>query len=129
MSREKSGCGLTSWPRETSSILFLDELLLLFRYIACSGAALLAGSGIAVLGVILPSQGHVMALVLPSSGNEGIPGWRIWALLMWLSLKELEVIGLEELEAAGGESDKPKNNTPFDFQETGFVTSKSKDLD
>ena len=35
--------GLTSRPRETSSVWFLDELLVLFGYCAASGADLLAG--------------------------------------------------------------------------------------
>ena len=36
--------GLTSRPRETSSVWFLDELLVLFGYPAASGADLLAGT-------------------------------------------------------------------------------------
>ena len=36
--------GLTSRPRETSSVWFLDELLVLFGYCAASGADLLAGT-------------------------------------------------------------------------------------
>ena len=36
--------GLTSRPRETSSVRFFDELLLLFGYPAASGADLLAGT-------------------------------------------------------------------------------------
>ena len=36
--------GLTSRPRETSSVLFLDELLVLFGHPAASGTDLLAGS-------------------------------------------------------------------------------------
>ena len=36
--------GLTSRPRETSSVWFLDELLVLFGYSAASGADLLAGT-------------------------------------------------------------------------------------
>ena len=35
--------GLTSRPRKTSSVWFLDELLILFGYSAASGADLLAG--------------------------------------------------------------------------------------
>ena len=38
------GHGLTSRPRESSSELFLDELLSLFRYPSGSGRALLAGT-------------------------------------------------------------------------------------
>ena len=40
---EKCCHGLTSRPRETSSVWFLDELLVLFGYPAASGAGLLAG--------------------------------------------------------------------------------------
>ena len=40
---EKSGHGLTSRPRETSSASFLNELLVLFGYPPRSGAALLGG--------------------------------------------------------------------------------------
>ena len=41
---EKCSHGLTSRPRETSSVWFLDELLFLFGYPAASGADLLAGT-------------------------------------------------------------------------------------
>ena len=41
---DKCGHGLTSRPRETSSVWFLDELLVLFGYSAASGADLLAGT-------------------------------------------------------------------------------------
>ena len=41
---EKCCHGLTSRPRETSSVWFLDELLVLFGYCAGSGADLLAGT-------------------------------------------------------------------------------------
>ena len=41
---EKCSHGLTSRPRETSSVWFLDELLVLFGYPAASGIDLLAGS-------------------------------------------------------------------------------------
>ena len=40
----KSGHGLTSRPRETSNVKFLDELLFLFGYPPGSGVALLRGS-------------------------------------------------------------------------------------
>ena len=39
-----SGHGLTSRPRESASVHFLDELLALFRYPSGSGRALLAGT-------------------------------------------------------------------------------------
>ena len=41
---EKCCHGLTSRPRETSSVWFLDELLILFGYPVASGADLLAGT-------------------------------------------------------------------------------------
>ena len=41
---EKCCHGLTSRPRETSSVWFLDELLILFGYPAASGADLLVGT-------------------------------------------------------------------------------------
>ena len=41
---EKCGHGLTSRPRESASVHFLDELLALFRYPSGSGHALLAGT-------------------------------------------------------------------------------------
>ena len=41
---EKCSHGLTSRPRETSSVWFLDELLVLFGYPAASGADLIAGT-------------------------------------------------------------------------------------
>ena len=41
---EKCGHGLTSRPRESASLHFLDELLDLFRYPSGSGRALLAGT-------------------------------------------------------------------------------------
>ena len=41
---EKCCHGLTSRPRETSSVWFLDELLFLFGYPVASGAGLLAGT-------------------------------------------------------------------------------------
>ena len=41
---EKCGHGLTSRPRESASVPFLNELLGLFRYPAGSGRALLAGT-------------------------------------------------------------------------------------
>ena len=41
---EKCGHGLTSRPRESASLHFLDELLALFQYPSGSGRALLAGT-------------------------------------------------------------------------------------
>ena len=60
--------GLTSRPRETSSVLFLDELLVLFGYPAASGADLLAG----VLPLRYYSESFAHRLPtwrLPESGN------------------------------------------------------------
>ena len=70
---ERCGHGLTSRPRESASELFLNELLVLFRYPPGSGRALLAGT--LSLGVLrcsvclqdpswrLPASGHVDRLV------------------------------------------------------------------
>ena len=41
---EKCGHGLSSRPRESASVLFLDELLSLFRYPPRSGRALVGGT-------------------------------------------------------------------------------------
>ena len=41
---EKCGHGLTSRPRETADVTFLDELLVLFRYPPRSAPALLGGT-------------------------------------------------------------------------------------
>ena len=70
---EKCGHGLTSWPRESASEPFLNELLGLFQYPPGSGRALLAGT--LHLGYCaarfacrtptwrLPESGHVAGLV------------------------------------------------------------------
>ena len=55
--------GLTSRPRETSSVWFLDELLILFGYPAASGADLLAGT--------LPLRYY------SESFSRRIPTWRL----------------------------------------------------
>ena len=70
---EKCGHGLTSRPRESSSELFLDELLGIFRYPPTSGRALLAGTlplrycaarfACMVPTWRLPVSGHVARLV------------------------------------------------------------------
>ena len=65
---EKCCHGLTSRPRETSSVGFLDELLLLFGYPAASGADLLAGT----LPLRYYSESFartIPASRLPESGN------------------------------------------------------------
>ena len=50
---EKCSHGLTSRPRETSSVWFLDELLVLFGYPAASGADLICLQGPCLLGITL----------------------------------------------------------------------------
>ena len=60
---EKCSHGLTSRPRETSSVWFLDELLVLFGYPAASGADLLAGT--------LPLRYY------SESFARRIPSWRL----------------------------------------------------
>ena len=60
---EKCSHGLTSRPRETSSVWFLAELLVLFGYPAASGADLLAGT--------LPLRYHSESLA------RRIPTWRL----------------------------------------------------
>ena len=74
--------GLSSRPRETSSVRFLDELLVLFGYCAESGADLLAG--------VLP---------LRYSGNfagnfaSKVPTWRLPVVGSVASLKESDYTG------------------------------------
>ena len=70
---EKCGHGLTSRPRESASMLFLDELLGLICYPPGSGRALLAGTlllGIVLLALLVEFlfglyqfPGHVAGLV------------------------------------------------------------------
>ena len=63
---DKSGQGLTSRPRETSNVRFLDELLFLFGYPPGSGVALLRTTRFAhkVLTWSLPAPGGVALLDL-----------------------------------------------------------------
>ena len=68
---EKCCHGLTSRPRETSSVWFLDELLFLFGYPVASGAHLLAGT--LPLRYFSESFAHkVPAWRLPGSGHVAI---------------------------------------------------------
>ena len=65
---EKCSHGLTSRPRETSSVCFLDELLVLFGYPAASGVDLLAGN--LPLRYFSESFAHrVPTWRLPGNGN------------------------------------------------------------
>ena len=74
---DKCSHGLTSRPRETSSVWFLDELLFLFGYPSASGAGLLAGT--------LPLRYY------SESFARRIPTWRLPvggnALLVFLPLE------------------------------------------
>ena len=77
---EKCGHGLTSRPRESASVSFLDELLGLFRYPAGSGRALLAGTlplrySAARFACLtptwrLPVPGYVVNLVAAHVGDD-----------------------------------------------------------
>ena len=78
---EKCGHGLTSRPRESASEVFLDELLVLFRYPPRSAAALLESippdwycAGRSACGTPtwrLPVDGHVSGLVTEEGGRAG----------------------------------------------------------
>ena len=73
----QSGLGLTSRPRETSNIKFLDELLFLFGYPPGSGVALLLGS--LPLGYCTTRFAHkVPTWSLPAPGGGG-GGWCCFA--------------------------------------------------
>ena len=83
--------GLTSRPRETSSVWFLDELLVLFGYCAASGADLLAGT--------LPLRYY------SESFARRIPTWRLpeWGnVASFLASGELVRGGSSALSAALG---------------------------
>ena len=81
---EKCCHGLTSRPRETSSVLFLDELLFLFGYPVASGAGLLAGTlplryfsesfARKVPTWRLPEDGNVASLLASRELGRGVPG-------------------------------------------------------
>ena len=76
--------GLTSRPRETSSVLFLDELLFLFGYPVASGACLLAGTlplryfsesfARKVPTWRLLGDGNVASLLTSRELGRGVPG-------------------------------------------------------
>ena len=84
---EKCGHGLTSRPRESASVPFLDELLELFRYPAGSGRALLAGTlhfrySAARFACLtptwrLPVPGYVVDLIAAHDGSgQKAPVWK-----------------------------------------------------
>ena len=103
---EKCGHGLTSRPRESSSELFLDEFLGLFRYPPRSGRALLAGTlplrycaarfAYSTPTWRLPVSGHVARLVAiyceaaGDSGNE-VPSLGVgWVVVLVLEGNEID---------------------------------------
>ena len=118
---EKSGHRLASRPRETSSIPFLNQLLLLFRYPENSGVALLHG--------VLPSRYCTTGFAVR------VPTWALFSVGLVADLiAEGEGVGpvhvalytdvgsgadaacggagglgLEDVEVAGRESDLPGN--------------------
>ena len=81
---EQCGHGLTSWPHESASELFLDELLSLFRYPSRSGRALLNGTlplrycaarfAHSTPTWRLPASGQVGRLVAAYPGPAGADG-------------------------------------------------------
>ena len=87
---EKCGHGLTSWPRESASELFLNELLSLFRYPPRSGRALLNGTLPLRYCAVrfahcsptwrLPASGHVGRLVAAYPDSAGDCGSEVLAL-------------------------------------------------
>ena len=80
---EKCGHGLTSRPRESASLHFLDELLALFRYPSGSGRALLAGT------LPLKYCSTRFACMTPLGGYQFMV-----LLIIWLLLILMLVIGL-----------------------------------
>ena len=88
---DKCSHGLTSRPRETSSVDFLDELLVLFGYPSASGAGLLAGT--------LPLRYY------SESFARRIPTWRLpenGNVASFLASGELVRCGPSALSAALG---------------------------
>ena len=88
---DKCSHGLTSRPRESSSVGFLDELLVLFGYRAASGADLLAGT--------LPLRYY------SESFARRIPTWRLpvgGSIASFLASGELVQGGPSALSAALG---------------------------
>ena len=88
---DKCSHGLTSRPRETSSVWFLDELLLLFGYPSASGAGLLAGT--------LPLKYY------SESFARRVPTWRLpggGSIASFLASGELVRGGPSALSAALG---------------------------
>ena len=88
---DKCSHGLTSRPRETSSVDFLDELLVLFRYPSASGAGLLTGT--------LPLRYY------SESFARRVPTWRLpgdGSISNFLTSGELVQSGPSALSAALG---------------------------
>ena len=83
---EKCGHGLTSRPRESASVPFLNELLGLFRYPAGSGHALLAGT--------LPLRYSAARFVCstPLGGYQFLAMLLIWLLLILIRLLLLKMV-------------------------------------
>ena len=87
---EKCGHGLTSRPRESASVPFLDELLGLFRYPPKSGRALVGGTlplqycaarfAYSTPTWRLPAPGHVHRLVAAHAGSAGGRGGEVSGL-------------------------------------------------
>ena len=85
---EKCGHGLYSWPRESASVLFLDELFCLFRNPPRSGRALVGGTlplrscatrfAYCTPTWPLPASGHVRGLVTAHADFAGSSGVRFF---------------------------------------------------
>ena len=109
--------GWEEWPRENSSVAFLNELLVLFMYRAIFFNALLSGVlplrccatrfACRVPTWCLPFWEIVAGLITEGREEVGLVHVAPVLMLMWmLFLEELEAIGLEDLEGFGGESDQ-----------------------
>ena len=103
---EKCGHGLTSRPRESASLPFLDELLALFKYPSGSGRALLDG--------ILPLRYcSARFACLTPSWRLPVPGlleiWLLLILMMVVGLLLMRLVrvfsGLVDLVSLGKEFD------------------------
>ena len=104
---EKCGHGLTSRPRESASVHFLDELLALFRYPSGSGRALLAGT--------LPLRycSTRFACMTPLGGYQFMVLFVVWLLLILMLVVGLLLMrlvgmffGLVVLVRVGNEFDE-----------------------
>ena len=85
---EKCGHGLTSRPRESASLHFLNELLALFRYPSGSGHALLAGT--LPLGYCSTRFG----CMTPLGGYQFLVLLIIWLLVLVIGLLMMRLIGM-----------------------------------